>query len=109
MEPTTRIIDMTAGELADLIAVEVRRNMPKPQVKLADKAADGPLYGIKGIATALHCCERKAQRLKQEGKLEGGYMQVGRGIIVPDPDKLREIAVRSEKKHGRSRIKSITV
>ena len=102
-----RIIDMTQGDLIDLIkrtfkdaAVEMsltidsRMNPPQPE-----QPPQQPLYGIEGLATALHVSKPTAQRWKNRGWLEGGYKQIGNTIIIEDAQRLREIADQASKKH----------
>lgn len=95
MEPTTRIIDLTVGELELIISREIERRMPKPAPVREERPAETALYGIEGMAEALHCSTRQAQRWKSQGLLEGGYQQIGRGITVRSPQALRDIAERN--------------
>lgn len=104
MDATTRLIDLTVGELQTLIAREVKcilQEQTAPEPRPATQQ-DTTLYGIKGIAEALHCSLRQAQRMKSEGLLEGGYQQIGKGIIIKSAQALRDIAERSLTKHKRT-------
>lgn len=94
-----RVIDVTVGELLGLIRGEVQKMLPKEEPKKEPEKA--PLYGLKGIATALHVGTTKAGQLKRAGLLDGGFIQVGRTIIVRDPQALREIAAKNTMKHNR--------
>ncbi len=103
MDITTRIIDLTVGEFQAIIAREVDKRISAMSTGIdsrptAPEAYDGPYYGIKGMAEALHCSKSTAQEMKSRGLLEGGYQQVGRNIIVKSAQALRDIAERSMKK-----------
>lgn len=98
MEATTRIIDLTVGELKTIISNEVERRiagMLSIATEQRKQATEQPLYGIAGIAKALHCSTAKAQSMKSAGLLDGGFQQIGREIIVRSPQALRDIAERS--------------
>ncbi len=99
MDATTRIIDLTVGDLQRLIATEMSRFTPTAPAPAP--ATEQPLYGIEGIAQALHCSRRQAQQMKSAGILEGGYQQIGRNIMVKSPQALRDIAERSLQKRKR--------
>lgn len=104
MDPTTRLIDLTVGELQAIISHEVERRMAGlriPAQEQKEQPAEKPLYGLAGIAEALHCSTRRAQRMKSEGLLEGGYQQIGSKIIVRSPQMLRDIAEHSVNKKKR--------
>lgn len=95
MDATTRIIDLTVGELQSIIGREVERRLasvqtpaPAPQTPQAEQ----PLYGIAGMAEALHCSTRQVLRMKRDGLLDGGFQQYGRNIVVKSPQALRDIA-----------------
>ena len=47
--------------------------MQKPAPVREERPAETALYGIEGMAEALHCSTRQAQRWKSQGLLEGGY------------------------------------
>ena len=95
MEPTTRIIDLTVGELELIISREIERRMPKPAPVREERPAEAALYGIEGRGGARHCATPQAARRKSQGLLEGGYQQIGRGIMVRSPQALRDIAARN--------------
>lgn len=106
MEATTRIIDLTVAELMAIIRKEMEP-LTKATITVhsetPEKPAEQPLYGIEGIAQALHCSRTKAIRLKKEGMLEGGYQQIGKSIIVRSAQTLRDIAELSLKKGRKKR------
>ena len=99
MEATTRLIYITVAELHAIIADAVRaytpERMPEPK---AEKTMEKTYYGIAGMAEVLHCSRAKAARMKAQGMLEGGYQQIGKGIIVKNPQALRDIAELSMRK-----------
>ncbi len=104
MDITTRIIDLTVGEFQAIIAREVDKKISALSVEsrpAEPEAYDGPYYGIKGMAEALHCSRTTAQEMKRKGLLEGGYQQMGRNIIVRSAQALRDTAERSMKKKRR--------
>ena len=92
-----RVIDVTVGELLGLIRGEVQKMLPKQEPPKPEED-NGPLYGLKGIAEALHVSKTKAMQLKRDGLLDGGFIQIDRTIIVRDPKALREIAERNTTK-----------
>ena len=100
MDLQQRLIDVTVGELLGLIRGEVQQMLPK-QEPPKPKEDNEPLYGLCGIAKALHVGTTKAGQLKRAGLLDGGFIQVGRTIIVRDPQALREIAAKNTMKPNR--------
>ena len=100
MDASTRIIDMTLGELMDAIARQLRAEQDKFFVKIESRLnnENKPLYGLDGICEALGCGKTKAVLLKKSGDLEGGYEQIGKTIYIKDPQLLRDIAAQAEKK-----------
>lgn len=116
MEATTRIIDLTVGELQMLIASEVAKSQQRiveilpSRLNQEAERNEGILYGLEGMCQALGCSKSKVARMKAEGKLEGGYQQYGNTIVVKDAQALRDIAEMSERKarnKGRRTAKSI--
>lgn len=79
--PETRIIDLTVGQLMDLIA--------KAQAPVFEKAPEQTkrlVYGISGIAQLFNCSMTTANRIKASGRIDDAITQHGR-IIVVDADK----------------------
>lgn len=79
--PETRIIDLTVGQLMDLIA--------KTQTPVVEKAPEQKkrlVYGIAGIAQLFNCSMTTANRIKASGRIDDAITQHGR-IIVVDADK----------------------
>ena len=79
--PETRIIDLTVGQLMDLIA-----NAQAPAVEKAPEKAKRLVYGIAGIAQLFNCSMTTANRIKASGRIDDAITQHGR-IIVVDADK----------------------
>lgn len=75
MELTTRLADLTLG---DLIAV-------------IDERRDNEFVsGINGLAEYLQCSIRTAQTIKSSGKIDEATIQVGRTILF-EKDKLKKL------------------
>lgn len=105
-----RIIDMTQGELMELIEQAVRKSCKAMTIELESRMNAEPpessrqYCGIKGLAEALCVSKVTAQRWKSLGYLEGGYQQIGNSIIVKDAQRLRDIAAKAiEKAKGAKR------
>ena len=79
INPNTRLIDLTVGELYDVIAAATARIAPAPAEKRQ-------AYGIAGIASVFGCSKRTADRIKASGVIDGAISQHGRTIVV-DVDK----------------------
>ena len=82
-----RIIDLTVGELLDLL----ERNEKPPIV--IDTVSDGRrfVYGLAGIAELFGCSKKTASRLKQSGRISGAITQVG-SLIITNAEKALELA-----------------
>lgn len=89
----TRLIDLTAGELLELIGKE---QGPRIEVDVT-KEHKKYVYGRAGIAELFKCSKTTASRIKQSGLIDGAYRQVGRLIIV-DAEKALELAAKRAKK-----------
>lgn len=79
--PETRIIDLTVGQLMDLIA-----KAQAPVVEKKPKQTKRLVYGISGIAQLFNCSMTTANRIKASGRIDDAITQHGR-IIVVDADK----------------------
>lgn len=81
-----RVIDLTAGELLDLI-----QQGYNPQV-IVDTTKDNKrlVYGLAGIADLFGCSKTTANRIKQSGKIDGAITQVG-SLIIVDAEKALEL------------------
>lgn len=87
IDPNTRIIDLTVGELMELIeAAQTEKTTPQaptaPEKRL--------VYGIAGIAQVFNCSMTTANRIKASGRIDRAIMQNGR-IIVVDADLALEL------------------
>lgn len=76
INPETRIIDLTVGQLMELIGKEqtVQVNNTGTERKL--------VYGIAGIARLFNCSMTTANRIKASGRIDKAISQHGRTIIV---------------------------
>lgn len=79
--PETRIIDLTVGQLMDLIA-----KAQAPVVEKKPEQTKRLVYGISGIAQLFNCSMATANRIKASGRIDDAITQHGR-IIVVDADK----------------------
>ena len=76
IDKNTRIIDLTVGELINLINGNNQRpEQEPPQQKRY-------VYGIAGIAQLLNCSTATANRIKSSGKIDRAISQSGRTITV---------------------------
>lgn len=76
INPDTRIIDLTVGELMELLGKQTTVTVdhtPK------DKRF---VYGIAGIAQLFNCSITTANRIKKSGKINKAISQCGRMITV---------------------------
>lgn len=78
----TRLIDLTVGELKDIITKSVE-SLQQPQ-------KNEHFRGISGIAQIFKCSERTASRIKKSGKINGAISQNGRTFVV-NADLAREL------------------
>ena len=84
INPETRIIDLTVGQLMELIGKEqtVQVNNTDTERKL--------VYGIAGIARLFNCSMTTANRIKASGRIDKAISQHGR-IIIVDADLALEL------------------
>lgn len=87
----TRIIDLTVGELLELIKRE-----DQPSVTKDYSAKEKYVYGLNGLAKLLGCSKVHAGRIKRSGKLDEAIRQDGR-LIVIEADKAIELFGRALK------------
>lgn len=87
IDPNTRLIDLTVGDLMELIE-SIQGDKTAPQ------AATAPgkkyVYGIAGIAQIFNCSMTTANRIKASGRIDKAISQTGR-IIVVDADLALEL------------------
>lgn len=75
MSDDTRIIDLTVGELKEILKTG-------QSVVKVEKAEKRFVYGRAGIAELFGCSISTAQRIKDSGKINKAITQVGRKIVV---------------------------
>jgi hypothetical protein len=75
IDRNTRIIDLTVGELMELLN--------KQQDNIVEQQKEKRLvYGIAGIARLFNCSMTTANRIKASGKIDRAISQCGRMITV---------------------------
>ena len=82
INPNTRLIDLTAGQLLDLI-----ESASNKQEESKERRYE---YGIAGIARIFNCSISTANRIKASGKIDKAISQRGR-LIVIDAEKAIEL------------------
>jgi len=75
INPDTRIIDLTVGELMELLRNQMTPIVEQPKEKRL-------VYGIAGIAQLFNCSMTTANRIKASGKIDRAISQCGRMITV---------------------------
>lgn len=78
----TRIIDLTVGQLMELL----EQKQAPAEIKEEPEKAKRLVYGIAGIAQLFNCSMTTANRIKASGRIDAAITQYGR-IIVVDADK----------------------
>lgn len=78
----TRIIDLTVGQLMQLLD----KKQAPAEIKEETEKAKRLVYGIAGIAQLFNCSMTTANRIKASGRIDDAITQHGR-IIVVDADK----------------------
>lgn len=79
MNTEKRIIDMTAGEFAEVLYSVMQRLSNNEEEKVTNKRL---VYGIAGIAQLFNCSMTTANRIKASGKIDQAISQTGRMITV---------------------------
>lgn len=87
IDPNTRIIDLTVGELMELIEAAQTEKTTLQAPTAPEKRF---VYGIAGIAQVFNCSMTTANRIKASGRIDRAIMQNGR-IIVVDADLALEL------------------
>ena len=85
INPDTRVIDLTVGQLMDLInkaPTSEANNVSTNEKRLA--------YGMAGIAQIFNCSLTTANRIKQSGKIDKAISQFNR-VITTDIDLALEL------------------
>lgn len=83
IDPKTRLIDLTVGQLLELIESASGKPKEAPKERRLE-------YGIAGIARIFNCSISTANRIKASGKIDKAISQRGR-LIVIDADKAIEL------------------
>lgn len=78
----TRIIDLTVGQLMELLD----KKQAPAEIKEEPEKAKRLVYGIAGIAQLFNCSMTTANRIKASGRIDKAISQHGR-IIVVDAEK----------------------
>lgn len=81
MNENTRLIDLTVGQLQDLIYETVNRSIAKVNTNITSNEKK-LVYGIDGIAELFGCSRTKANEIKQSGMIDKAVIQIGRKIVV---------------------------
>lgn len=71
--PDTRIIDLTVGQLMEVIESASLRNQEESK---------RVVHGIAGIAQIFNCSISTAQRIKASGKIDAAISQCGRTMVI---------------------------
>lgn len=79
MDTEKRVIDMTAGEFAEVLYSVMKRLSDNEEEKVTNKRL---VYGIAGIAQLFNCSMTTANRIKASGKIDQAISQTGRMITV---------------------------
>lgn len=79
MNAEKRVIDMTAGEFAEVLYSVMQRLSNNEEEKVTNKRL---VYGIAGIAQLFNCSMTTANRIKASGKIDQAISQAGRMITV---------------------------
>lgn len=81
MNAQTRLIDMTLGDLLDVLAEREARLKADIAENSREKLPQF-VYGIEGIAQIYNCSKSTAQRIKNSGKIAEAIKQYNRTIII---------------------------
>ena len=76
----TRLIDLTVGELMDVIQEAKKIMVSEP--KEAPEPKDEYKYGIAGIASLFNCSISTANRIKAQGRIDAAISQRGRTMVI---------------------------
>jgi len=76
-EMNTRLIDLTAGQLVDLIRTTMSESSSIPAKQEREYE-----YGIAGIMKIFNCKSSKANQIKQSGVIDQAISQSGRKIVI---------------------------
>ena len=88
INPNTRIIDLTVGELVDIIKETMSTQIASSP--MPEQPKRNLEYGIAGIARIFNCSISTANRIKASGKIDDAIKQIGR-IITIDVDRALQL------------------
>ena len=91
-----RVIDLTAGELLELIKSAVG----EPAATAAPDTGKAYVYGLAGLMELFGCSKNTASRIKQSGVIDKAITQVG-SLIVTDAKKALELRNLAQQKAKR--------
>jgi hypothetical protein len=74
----TRVIDLTTGDLIDIIVDALR---PKQAAEKPSKRDENIVHGISGIANLLGCSKTMVHEYRKKGWIEPEIKQTGRKIV----------------------------
>lgn len=94
INPDTRIIDLTIGQLLDVVEDRVRAVLANKPTKQGGERRY--VYGLKGLAKLLGCSKTTASRIKTSGKIDKAITQIG-ALLIIDADLALELAGNKEK------------
>jgi hypothetical protein len=77
VNPNTRLIDLTVGQLLELI--DSAKGQP---MEVAEPTTKSYEYGIAGIARIFNCSISTANRIKKSGVIDKAITQRGRLIVI---------------------------
>lgn len=80
INPDTRVIDLSLGELLDAVEVRVKEVIAGKAPK--EDKAKRYVYGLKGLAQLLGCSKTTASRIKASGKIDKAITQIGALLII---------------------------
>ena len=78
-----RVIDITADELATLVALKLQSMPQKPERKL--------VRGVRGIMEVLGCSRSKAACLSCSGILEDAVVSRSNRLVIYDANRILEV------------------
>lgn len=86
-----RVIDLTVGELLDVLAESYTPTKEAVEAINIAKDSQQYVYGLAGIASLFGCSKTTAARIKRSGKINAAITQVG-SLIVVDAEKALKLA-----------------
>lgn len=84
---STRLVDMTLGDLMALLDERDRRRAAKAAAETLPQL----VYGLDGIRTLYHCSKPTALRIKRSGRLDGAITEISERKFAVDVRKALEL------------------